>query len=218
MKREPRKNRRNMPLYALVLCSVAREGKTAAQVAEELRVGVNTVHRIFRGMHGRVAFICGYLRRPRGRPVALWRLGQEQDATRPEALAAFDHQIKPRSLGIEMTTFCILVEGMLVEPMSMRRMLDLTGCVRTTLLNIVRVFREARVAHVGAWERPREQGAWGPCYGINPDADDIPKPKPLARTLVERRYHAGRRDKLRQARIAHALAANASFFSQAQAA
>lgn len=218
MKREPRKNRRNMPLYARVLCAVAREGKTAAQVAEELRVGVNTVHRIFRDMHGRVAYVGGYLRRPRGRPVALWRLGQEPDAPRPEALSAFDHQLKPRALGIEMTTFCLLVEGMLVEPLSMRRMLELTGCGRTTLLNIVRVFREAKVAHVGAWERPREQGAWGPCYCIKPDAADVAKPRPLPRTLVERRYHAGRRDKLRQARIAHALAANSSFFSQSQAA
>jgi len=218
VKREPRKNRRNMPLYARVLCAVAREGKTAAQVAEELRVGVNTVHRVFREMQGRVAYVGGYLRHTRGRPVALWRLGQEPDVPRPESLAAFDHQVKPRVLGIEMTTFCLLVEAMLVEPLSMRRMLELTGCGRTTLLNIVRVFREAKVAHIGAWERPREQGAWGPCYAIAPDAANVAKPRPLPRTEVERRYHAGRRQKQRQAVIANALAANASFFTQAQAA
>lgn len=215
MSSEPRKDRRNMPLYLRVLCAVAREPKRASDVAAELRVGVNATHRILRLMRGRLVYVTDYTKSGRGRPVARWMLGTEPDAPKPAAVAAFDAQITTHAVRAEMSSFLVLMEAMLREPQSMRRLQDMTGCGRDTVLNLIRIGREAKVIHIAEYDRERVNGAYAICYAIGVDKPDAKKPRPVPRSVVEARYRAGRYAKNRQARIVHALAANANVFNQA---
>lgn len=207
-----------MPLYMRVLCAVAREPKRASQVAAELRAGVNTVHRILRHMRGRIVYVADYDKHGHGRPVARWRLGAQPDAPMPPSVQAFEAQILPEPAGAELATFLVMMEAMLREPQSMRQLLDMSGCGRDTVLNLLRIGRAAKVLHIAEYERERSAGAYAICYAIGVDKPDARKPAAVPRRVVEQRYRAARSAKQRQSRIVHALAANASVFCQAEAA
>lgn len=209
------KNRRNMPLYMSVLVAVSREAKKASQVAEELRIQPNSIHRILRLMRGRLVHVASYTKQPHGRPVAHWLLGAEPDAPRPAVLESFDGQAEPRAAGAEMAAFLAIMTALMREPQSMKQLHEVSGCGRDTILRLIRMGRAAKMIHVAEWDRQRHMGDYAPYYALALDKADKQKPRPVPRRQVEQRYWDGRRARERQARISNAIAANANAFSQA---
>jgi hypothetical protein len=197
---------RNQPLYTRILAAIAREGRSADDIAREVGCLRNAVYRALRQMRGRIVFIESYRHEGKGCDVAVWRMGRsKQNAPEPVSVAVRPEQAKPLA-GAEMAAFLTTMEALADGPTTMVELVTMTGCQRSTLLRTIRLGRELGILYIAEWDRQRAQGSWAPCYALGVDQQDARKPKPMTRQQINARHQTGRNLRKRQERLLAALA------------
>lgn len=214
--------KRRAPMLASML-RLCFEPITAVDIAEKIGIRVNVVRTIMRHFYElRLVHIGGWTKSGFHRPPAvMWKAGAGEDVPRPVG-SWLRVQFKARQQlphtgkgpGIETIAFAHAIRALTSEPVSAKQLAEETGWAHSTVGRFLRHCRRIKLVHIADWTRgPHNCGMWAPMYSLG-DGADAPKPKPIPRREIERRYQQARRQRLRDARMAHALAANASIFAQ----
>lgn len=214
---------RRGPLLATILRKCF-EPSDAVSIAEHAGINRNGALRIMRHLYGMgLVHIGGWTEGRFGKPPAvLWKAGAGEDVPRPigkwrgvayQARQTLPHA--PARLPTDTIAFAHAIRAMQERAVSADQIGEVTGWAHTTVTRFLRHCRRIGLIHIGEWHRTAKNvGVWARMYqyGNEPDA---PRPKAIPRSVVERRSNLARRQKARDIRMAHALAANATAFTQA---
>lgn len=212
-------------LYATLLRAVIDGPSTSSEIAQRTQTNKATVRTIMRRLRGlRLTHVAGYgVAGSKNTPVPRWGYGDLPDAPLPTCLRSgreVNHQstrlppIKPRA---ELITFATIVRELQGDaPLTVPELASLTGINRAFAYTVVRHFRELGLVRIADWAVPMRSGMPVAMYEFAVDEPDRPRPAKGDRKARARVRDAGRRERARQQRALHALAANSSIFTLAR--
>ena len=124
----------------------------------------------------------------------------------------------PGGGGAALIAFAALVRALAAAPISANDLVETTGCTINTIRMQLAALRKANVAYRAEWHRDREAGEWCAHWRFGIDKRDAVKPRAKTRQELRKRYKSNRRERDATTAIIRMIAANASIFTQAQAA
>ncbi|HWH83202.1 MAG TPA: hypothetical protein VNU71_13305 [Burkholderiaceae bacterium] len=213
------KNSRGWRLYARILREVAGRC-TARQLSSRLGLGNNTGYCLMLRLKAqRLVHVTEWVKGSiRGNVVALYALGDAEDAPRPLCVVSGKPprrvQARPAPT-LEVIAFAEVIRAM-AEPCTLQMLMEVSGGSQNQVGEFLRLARSIGVAYIGDW-MPRLQGGGSPApmwkFGI--DKPNKPRPATQSRRAIEQRYQQGRRQREGMLTVLRALSSNAPEFQQA---
>ena len=205
------KNRRNWPLYALLMREIVGRC-TTTELHTRLGISSSTAYAIILRLNAqRLIHIAEWSPAGRGGPVPVWAIGDADNAPRPltaKGVPSKRGTAKPAPR-IEVIAFAKVIKALsLSEPMTQAQIADISGSSAGQIGRFVRFARSLGLIRIGEWDRRDFGGSPAAMYEFAPDQPDVPRPKPMCRLAVVRKYGMAKRARARQLRTLHALAAN----------
>lgn len=209
--------------YADVLVAIAKKKQTAIELAEAsgyCRVHIRQLLRRMRDL-GLIHIDHWKPQSVRNVMSPVWAFGKGVDAPLPLTKSGRVTQRDPEAAGrlqprIELVTFANLVKAM-VEPQTCLSLANVAGTDRNWTYRVLNHMHAIKLVHIAEWETRSRGGQPSAMFQIGSKAD-APRPRPMGAKEASRRRSQQRQQRKQMLRIVHALAANASIFSQAQAA
>lgn len=197
--------------WSLMLRAIATEDKSAEKIAEEIGAA-EVPTRVTLGRMGALRLIHQVVP-PSRWCQATWKLGAGAPGSRQTL-----RTLKPGKAGVALIHFAALVRALVASPASAAALAEATGCTVNTIRAQLNAMRKAGVIYRAEWHRDHEYGEWCVHWRFGIDKRDVPRPKAIPAQELRKRYKANRRAREATAAVIRALAANASIFTQAQAA
>lgn len=214
-----------MPGYASILRALADHPETSPQVAERHGLFRNAAGKILRRLHDmRLIRVVEWVNpgpRIAARPV--WSFTAGPDVPRPigrftgkpsRSLGATITKVRPRA---ELVAFGVLIKAMR-KPTTINDLCERTGLHVNTVRRCMRHMRKIGLAFVAEWQVNDAGGKRAAMWRLGIDRPDKARPRLKTDSEINRKYREARAQRDRMLRITHALCANASVFTVAQAA
>lgn len=193
--------------YSRILHALHESPKDAAEVAEAIGAAV-VATRVTMGRMGALGLI-HEVSPPSRYALARWAYGPGPAGSRSDR-----RMLKPGKAGVSLIHFAALIRAM-EAPASAADLSVAIGLSHNTVRNQLAAMRAAHVAYRAEWHREREAGEWAPHWRFGFDTPDKSKPRAIPESVLRARYKAARRAREGSLEIVHALAANATRFTEA---
>lgn len=204
--------------YSRVLAFL-RQSHDATEVAEHIGFKLDGVRMLLRRLNAaRLIHVCDWTdARPHCAPRPIYLLGDRPDAPAPLTWRGRPSRRRevvgpsptPRS---NLVAFVQLIRALQADKHTRLELAEESGLNADYVSDAIKYLHAQRMVHVAGWEQSRT-GYAAACWSWGKRAD-VPRPAPIERQEIARRYQRDRRQKLRMVRINQALAGNAEVFHQ----
>ena len=183
--------------------------------SQELAVRHGTAEHTMRGITRRLHYlglirIVAWRAVVQGPAIRIFGFGGGADAPRPFTIRGLPSQhigvtARPPAPRLELTSFAVLMRA-LAEKRGQRELIEITGIARSSLSPNLRYMRSIGLLFIAGWER-RDYGGGAalPLYQLGIGRNDVSRPRPELKTVINARYGAARTKRRAQDRLTQAI-------------
>lgn len=202
--------------YVAVLKYIQKQPRSSAEISERFGASRTAAQSLCRALvAAKLAHIGGWHKNPgeRGQWVAMYLAGEGEEVAYPGRIRPQKPE-RRRNIKSSLLSLALILRT-LEQPVSIKELVEFTGCSYGPLVELLKTLRELNMARVVDY-MPRVGSAGRPerLFALGSAPDALPPPRMTAEELAKRRWKA-KKARAEQQRLIKATAGNDETWSKA---